>query len=398
MRAIEAMEGTVSVLTERSRVERELGEQLAALEAALSTHLELRKRKHSVGKIARMLESALDCSSDPTWATDAQGRCFLWNTAASRAWGWRREELLGQHLHSLVSAVAPVPNDSCEASVDGFAAEPHAVDEGHYVRMTRTLRDAAGRSIATLGIARSVVEASPETDAELRELAATARASQAMLAVASHELASPVSALRVLIANTRRAAASGRECPEWLSDRVKMAEQQVERMAHKLDVLLDVSRIKAGKLVLQPEPFDLVELAQEIVGRHQEQALGVGCRLTLHSPTRLVGTWDRVRMDQVITNLIGNAIKFGRNAPVDVTIARSDGFVRLEVRDHGVGIPLIDQKRIFEPFERADRQRCAGLGLGLWIVREIVSAHQGAISLSSVVGDGTSFTVVLPEE
>jgi signal transduction histidine kinase len=102
-------------------------------------------------------------------------------------------------------------------------------------------------------------------------------------------------------------------------------------------------------------------------------------------------------MDQVLTNLIGNALKFGKGAPVQVELDATDGFVRIEVQDQGRGIPLLDQKRIFEPYERADRQKTAGLGLGLWITKEIVSAHDGAISVSSVVGEGSCFTVVLPE-
>jgi signal transduction histidine kinase len=102
-------------------------------------------------------------------------------------------------------------------------------------------------------------------------------------------------------------------------------------------------------------------------------------------------------MDQVLTNLLVNAIKFGKGAPVEVSLARSDGFVRMEVRDRGRGISLADQRRIFQPFERGGAQDCAGVGLGLWIVREIVSAHQGAVTVSSVVSDGTRFTVVLPE-
>lgn len=395
MQLIEAVGGVRCAPTDRSRIERELEEQLASLEVALTTNLEAGHRKQGAGKtLARMLEAALDCSSDPVWATDSKGRCFVWNAAATRAWGWRREEVLGRTLRGLRSPVDPL---SAETSAEGTDAEdPRFVVAAPHVRVTRALRDRNGRRIATLGMARRL-ELGREEDPRLAELAAAARASDTMLAVASHELSSPVSALRLLIANTMRAAAGGRECPAWIGERVRMAEQQVDRLARKLDVLMDVSRIRAGKLLLQPERFDLAELAREVVGRHQEQALSAGCELTWHSPTPLEGIWDRVRMDQVLTNLIGNALKFGRGAPIDVSLARNDGFVRLEVRDHGRGISLLDQRRIFQPFQRGERQECAGLGLGLWIVREIVSAHQGAISVSSVVGEGSCFTVVLPE-
>lgn len=396
MHMMEAVGGASCVPTNRSQIERELEEQLASLEVALTTNLEASHRKAGAGQVvARMLEAALDASGDPVWATDSRGRCFVWNQAATRAWGWRREEVLGRTLRGLKSPLDPA---SAEASPDGESDDPRYVAAAPHVRVTRALRDQRGRRIATLGMARKVAPApAPEADPRLQELETAARASQEMLAVASHELASPVAALRLLIGNTLRAAAHGRECPQWLAERVKMAEQQVDRLAHKLEVLLDVSRIRAGKLVLRTERFDLMALAREVVARQQEQALGQGCELTLHGPDSLPGTWDRVRMDQVLTNLLVNAIKFGKGAPVEVSLAQSDGFVRMEVRDRGRGISLADQRRIFQPFERGGPQDCAGLGLGLWIVREIVSAHQGAVTVSSVVGDGTRFTVVLPE-
>jgi PAS domain S-box-containing protein len=395
MNMMEAVGGANCVPTNRSQIERELEEQLASLEVALTTNLEAGHRKAGAGRVvARMLEAALDASGDPVWATDSKGRCFVWNQAATRAWGWRREEVLGRTLRGLRSPVDPV---SVEASPDGESEDPRFVAAAPHVRVTRALRDKTGRRIATLGMARRVAGAEPAADPRMAELESAARASQEMLAVASHELASPVAALRLLIGNTLRAASHGRECPAWLGERVKMAEQQVDRLAHKLEVLLDVSRIRAGKLVLRPERFDLMGLAREVVARQQEPALSQGCELTLHGPETLEGTWDRVRMDQVLTNLLGNALKFGKGAPVEVSLARSDGFVRMEVRDRGRGISLADQRRIFQPFERGGPQDCAGLGLGLWIVREIVSAHQGAVTVSSVVSDGSRFTVVLPE-
>jgi signal transduction histidine kinase len=125
-----------------------------------------------------------------------------------------------------------------------------------------------------------------------------------------------------------------------------------------------------------------------------------GCELSYQAPLRPVtGNWDRLRLEQVVTNLISNAIKYGPRKPIELRIEQSDGTARLTVRDQGIGISEHDQARVFEPFERAVSVRhYGGFGLGLWITRKIVEAHGGAIRVQSRPGEGSTFVVELPSD
>jgi signal transduction histidine kinase len=118
----------------------------------------------------------------------------------------------------------------------------------------------------------------------------------------------------------------------------------------------------------------------------------------VNAPEALTGVWDRTRLEQVVTNLVTNAARYGHGKPIDITVAADARSVRLVVRDHGIGIAPEDQRRIFERFERAASRNFGGLGLGLYIARQIVEAHGGSIHVSSELGVGSSFTVELPRD
>ena len=221
------------------------------------------------------------------------------------------------------------------------------------------------------------------------------------LAIASHELRTPLSALSVLISSLVRAAASGRLLklgPEALSERMLKADRQMTQLARLVDRLLDVSRLSTRDVTLDRERADLVDVAREVVSRYEDAAAEAGTRIDLRTSGAVVGWWDRSRLDQVLTNLVGNALKYGGGAPITVSIGSgAAGHVRFIVRDEGPGIPLEHQERIFGQFERAnDSESLPGMGLGLWLVRRIVTAHGGTINLDSIPGQGATFSVVLP--
>jgi signal transduction histidine kinase len=112
-----------------------------------------------------------------------------------------------------------------------------------------------------------------------------------------------------------------------------------------------------------------------------------------------VGRWDSLRLEQVVTNLLTNALKYGAGRPIEVTVEGDDTHARLSVRDQGIGIAEEDAGRIFERFERAvSVQHYGGFGIGLWIVREIIQALGGTIEVRSTVGQGATFTVILPRQ
>jgi signal transduction histidine kinase len=165
-----------------------------------------------------------------------------------------------------------------------------------------------------------------------------------------------------------------------------------------VDRLLDVSRLSTRDLALERERTDLADLVRDVISRYEDAAAEAGSRIDLSISGPAVGCWDRSRLDQVVTNLVGNAVKYGQGAPITVSVSSgSSGHVRLTVRDGGPGIPLEHQERIFGQFERAnDSENMPGMGLGLWLVRRIVTAHGGAINVDSLPGRGATFSVLLP--
>jgi signal transduction histidine kinase len=173
---------------------------------------------------------------------------------------------------------------------------------------------------------------------------------------------------------------------------VERATAEVQRLSALTGQLLDVARMASGGFSIDRAPMDLSELAAEVVRRMEEGASRVGSRFDLRTPGPVTGEWDRLRLDQVLTNLVSNALKFGRGNPIEISVEARDALARVHVRDHGIGVPPEDRERIFERFERAvSEQSFGGLGLGLWIARQIVEAHGGRIGVESPEGGGAEF-------
>jgi signal transduction histidine kinase len=224
------------------------------------------------------------------------------------------------------------------------------------------------------------------------------RARDDFLSVASHELKTPLTPLHLKLQMLQREARAGGAIPaERVAATAAAADAQVRKLASLTAELLDVARIRAGRLQLSLEEVDLVALAREVVARHQPQAAQAGCTVEVDGPPSLTGTWDRMRLDQVVTNLLTNALKYGAGRPVSVRVEAVDGRARLSVQDAGIGVAPEDQARIFGRFERAVSERhYGGLGLGLFIARQIAEALGGSLQVSSVPGQGATFTVDLP--
>jgi PAS domain S-box-containing protein len=217
------------------------------------------------------------------------------------------------------------------------------------------------------------------------------------LSVASHELRTPLTSLKLELANLRRIAerCEGTVPRPRLEDKLTKIDAQAERLHRLINELLDVSRISSGRLDLEIEELDLARAALDVGARFQEEAARVGCPLTIVAPEPVIGRWDRNRVEQVITNLLSNALKYGDRKPVRVEVAGGPQAL-LKVRDHGIGISPTDQQRIFERFERASSTRnFGGIGLGLWIVKEIVDALGGTVRVESEIGAGSTFIVGL---
>ncbi|QSQ21383.1 PAS domain S-box protein [Pyxidicoccus parkwayensis] len=217
-----------------------------------------------------------------------------------------------------------------------------------------------------------------------------------LIGVAAHDLGNPLNTLQLLLRRLHRM-----ELPrgsEKVREGLGTALKQTQRLGQLLLNLLDLSRLSSGKLLLDVAPVDLAELAHEVVERFAEQAEEAGCKLVFDAELGLVGRWDRLRLDRVVTNLLSNALKFGKGRPVEVRVERVGAQrARLRVKDQGQGIALASQGRIFNRFEREPSAgKHAGFGLGLYIVRQLVEAHGGVIRVESTPGEGACFVVELP--
>jgi len=253
-----------------------------------------------------------------------------------------------------------------------------------------------------LELARQVAEriAMAIDNARLYRTAQTAvRLRDEFLSTASHELRTPVTTIQLVIQSLTRGLHEGK--PSISTDKLAVASRQTERLATLINQLLDVARIESGRFELRLEDFDLVADAARIVFRLQLEIERAKSPICLHSQGAVLGRWDRSRIDQLLTNLLMNALSYGAGQPIDLTIERtpSGHRSRIIVLDRGIGIPKDRLSHIFERFERATSVRHrGGLGLGLYIARQIVEAHGGSISVESEPGCGSSFTVDLPSE
>jgi signal transduction histidine kinase len=233
-------------------------------------------------------------------------------------------------------------------------------------------------------------------DADLRRAVA---ARDEFLSIASHELKTPLTPLQLQVQKLQLTARRHGDDPlaQKIASGLDVMDRQVVRLTTLVNTLLDISRITSQQLRLEPEEMDLSALVREVVTRSAQELRRAGCELHLSADTPAMGFWDRSRLDQVITNLLSNAIKYGAGKPIEISVVGRDDRVQLGVRDHGIGIAQQDQDRIFGRFERAvSLNSYGGLGLGLWIVRQIVEASGGTISVESQPGQGALFTVDLP--
>jgi len=230
---------------------------------------------------------------------------------------------------------------------------------------------------------------------ENQELREAVRARDEFLAIAAHELRSPMHALMLQVASA--IALARRVGNEELLQRLERVRVVLDRYVKRANLLLDVSRINAGPIDLHLEHLDVAELLREIVDIYAIEAAFNLVELRLQAPDSLIGRWDAPAIEQVIGNLISNAIKYGDGKPVDITLARDGDRVRLEVKDHGIGISAEDQARVFGRFEQImTGQPRTGFGVGLWLARALIEAHRGSISVQSAPGEGSAFTVWLP--
>jgi two-component system OmpR family sensor kinase len=238
-----------------------------------------------------------------------------------------------------------------------------------------------------------------DKDRLIEELREAVRARDEFVAIAAHELRNPMTPILMQVGGLLAAARDPRRCrPELLAPRLEALELAVREFVRRSTTLLDASRIAAGNVRIEAAEVDLTGVVRGVVDR-----VGVAARMA-RSPLQadlqegVMGTWDRLALEQVTENLLSNALKFGAGKPVGVALTSDGRTARLAIRDRGIGISEADRARIFGRFERAvTRREHGGFGIGLWLANQLVTAMGGTIAVEGAPGEGTTFTVTLPQ-
>ncbi len=336
---------------------------------------------------------------------DPAGNVATWNPGAERMFGFSSIEIAGHHI-SRLCIKEDVRAGRCERHLDAAARDGRTEDECVRVRkdgsqicakvQTAALHDSGGRLLGFAHIAQDLTEPRKAEEARLRLLQAkeAIRLRDEFLSIASHELKTPLTALQLQLQSLTRKLT---DSDASIRRKADQAIAGASRLAHLVDELLDVSRISTGRLSLNLQQCDLVACAREVIEQFSESAAAADCAITLRAESPVIGTWDKVRMEQVITNLLSNAAKYGAHSPVEVSVWSEPRCAVMEVVDEGPGIPPDHLSRIFERFERAHSVRqFGGLGLGLYLARQIAEAHGGSISARNWAGRGACLTVRVP--
>ena len=262
------------------------------------------------------------------------------------------------------------------------ASDPHRYGEDDLL----LARDLAGRAAISLENGRLLFEA---LDA--------VRARDDFLAVAAHELRTPLASLLLQVQLLGRAIERGLPDAAAARRSYLSAEAQARRLSTLIDGLLDVTRFTSNRMWLRVEELDLCALLDGLMSSMADDFQRSGCAVTVAKPDKVIGRWDRERVEQVLKNLLTNATKFGAGFPIDVNVVATSTDVTISVRDRGIGISKEDQARIFDRFERAVSIRhFGGLGLGLYVSVQILRAHQGSLRVESEPGRGACFMIDLP--
>jgi PAS domain S-box-containing protein len=338
------------------------------------------------------------------WMADPAGSIFWYNKRwfdytgttldEMQGWGWKSVHH-PDHVERVVAKWTRALADR-RPWEDTF---PLRSKEGTYrwfLSRAAPILDEAGRVKLWCGTNTDVTD---ELDAQ-ETLRRAVHARDVFLSIASHELRTPLTPLSLQLQSlVRLAERAGGDLPAAkVKDKLVKATQQAAHLDQLVANLLDVSRLGENRLRLEYEELDVATLVREIAERVRPEFEAAGSPLTVVARDGLKGSWDRLRLDQVISNLLGNALKYGRGKPVELEVLGSDGEAVVSVRDHGIGIAPEDQERIFGRFERAvSSESYGGFGLGLWIARQLVEAMGGRISVKSKPGEGAAFTVAVPE-
>ncbi|MBC7398025.1 MAG: PAS domain-containing protein, partial [Bdellovibrionales bacterium] len=355
--------------------------------------------KHENQKTTAILDAIINNSSDIIFVKDRESRMLFCNPATLALIGKDRKDVLGKTDIEFLGEMQGVPimetdRQIMETGLARTIEEP--VHDEVFLSEKIPFRNKAGEVIGLAGISKNITTRI-RSEAELKQ-ALSAR--DEFLSIASHELKTPLTTLQLqLQLNLRKIKPEEGLMPsaEKLRKFLNVCVQQTNRLEALVNDLLDVSRIQQGKLGFRWERVNLSELAKGQIELFTHEGSIQSVPITLDAPDEIWLECDRFRIEQVLVNLLTNAIKYGETKPIHVSLSSKRGLIEINVQDSGIGIERDKQSLIFDRFERAiDASHISGLGLGLYIVKFIVSAHEGTISVESKLGQGSVFTVRIP--
>ena len=407
----------------------------------------LEPQKTGSNGLISLLAAIVDSSDDAIVSKTLEGVITSWNSGAERMFGYTAAEAVGRHITLIIPP-------------ERYAEEEHVlacIRRGEMIRHFETVRrakdgrlldislsvspvkDADGRIIGAAKLAREITEwkrmERERNDFLVREQAALQEAQRAnrllneqvellreevlarqraeaklaealdardeFIAVAAHELRNPLNVSVLTLQVLHRASSDPSRFPQMHVLAEKL-EGQLRRLSEFINRLFDMTQIRARGLELYRETFDICDLIKEVAAKFAVTHSNI--KISLDLKTSIEGTWDRMRIDQALTNLMSNAIKYGRQRPITVSalVDGCDAVVRVE--DQGIGVSREVLERIFDRFARGAHgprtesrgSHKDGLGLGLWITKKIVDAHGGTILAESEPDKGTVFTMRLP--
>jgi signal transduction histidine kinase len=220
------------------------------------------------------------------------------------------------------------------------------------------------------------------------------------ISLASHELKTPLTALLLEVELQKRRltrSQSGALSAETFWQMVGTIDRHAWQLGKLIEDMLDSAKLSNGSMDIEKNETNLGELIEAVANRHDRELMSSGSRLELDLQPYVLGHWDSERIDQVVSHLLHNAIKYGAGQPIRISLRQQDQNAQIQISDQGIGIPSDSLERIFSRFERAvSATHISGLGLGLYISRRIVEMHDGQIWAESQLQQGSTFTVVLP--
>jgi len=313
-------------------------------------------------------------------------------------------ELQGQGFYEILDEVYRTGKSFVGAKLRASLVQANRTGKEMFVNFTyQAKRDRFGKIDGILVVVYEVTDQVNEQK-EIEHLADNLRSAivsrDAFLGIASHELKTPLTSLKLQAQMTKRILArQGIEAlpSEKLQKLLDHTIVQVERLGRLVDDMLDVSRISSGKLTITRTETNLSELVQDVLDRFAPQFESEGCRVTANIDPNILSSLDAGRIEQVLTNFIVNAIKYAPGKPVLAKVERIGAMAKVSIKDNGGGIAPENHERIFDRFERATPQNeVAGLGLGLYICKQIIEEHAGRIYVESELGQGSTFYFELP--